>query len=95
MEEYFAIFLKEVEKKTFEAIESGIKMGLEKYSSQMQKNSMNELLSRKEIAKLLSLSLPSIDKYTKEGVIPSHRIGSSIRYYKSEVENSLLKRNFN
>lgn len=48
-----------------------------------------EYLSRKEAAKLLGVSLPTLHDWTKSGKIPGHRIGTRVRYIKSELENSL------
>jgi excisionase family DNA binding protein len=50
-----------------------------------------ELLTRKEAAKLLGVSLPTILDWTKTGKITGYRIASRIRYKRSELENSLLQ----
>jgi excisionase family DNA binding protein len=50
-------------------------------------------LTRQETAKLLSVSLVTIWDWTKKDVIPAFRIGSKIRYKKSDVLNSLSKKN--
>lgn len=49
----------------------------------------NTLLTRQETAKILGISLPTLNNYSKEGKIPSYRIGSRIRYKKQEVISSL------
>lgn len=48
-----------------------------------------ELLNRNEVAKLLQISLPTLNAWSKAGRIPSYRIGSRIRYKKNEVLDSL------
>ena len=48
-----------------------------------------ELLTRKEAAKLLGVSLPTILDWTKTGKIKGYRIGSRVRYKRDEIENSL------
>jgi len=50
-----------------------------------------ELLTRKEAAKLLGVSLPTILDWTKTGKIIGYRISSRIRYKRSDLENSLSK----
>lgn len=50
-----------------------------------------ELLTRKEAAKLLSISLPTLLDFTKSGKITGYRIGTRVRYKRSELENSLLQ----
>lgn len=47
------------------------------------------LLSRKEAANLLGVSLGTLSTYCKSGVIISYRIGSLIRFKKSQVMGSL------
>ena len=47
------------------------------------------LLTRKEVAKILQISLPTLNTYTKEGTIPATRLGSMIRYRKCDVDNAL------
>jgi excisionase family DNA binding protein len=48
-----------------------------------------QLLSRKEAAKLLGVSLPTILEWTKTGKITGYRISSRVRYKRSEIESSL------
>lgn len=50
-----------------------------------------ELLTRKQAAKLLCVSLPTILDWTKTGKITGYRISSRIRYKRDELENSLSK----
>lgn len=49
----------------------------------------DELLTRKDAAKLLGITLPTLHKYTKARTIIAHRVGSRIRYKRSELETSL------
>jgi excisionase family DNA binding protein len=48
-----------------------------------------ELLTRREAAKLLGVSLPTILDWTKTGKIIGYRIASRIRYKRNEIENAL------
>lgn len=50
-----------------------------------------ELITRKQAATLLSVSLPTVNDWTKTGKIKGYRIGSRIRYKRNEIENSLLQ----
>lgn len=54
----------------------------------------NEYLTRKETAQILGVSLPTLNEFSKRGLIPSYRIATRIRYKKDEVYESLQKRNF-
>lgn len=51
----------------------------------------NTLLTRKQTAALLGISLPTLNEWTKAGELAGYRIGASIRYKKTEVEQSLSK----
>ena len=48
-----------------------------------------DLLTRKETASILGISLPTLHEWTKDSKIPAYRIGTRIRYKRIEVEQSL------
>jgi excisionase family DNA binding protein len=48
-----------------------------------------QLLTRKEVAKLYGVSLPTILDWTKTGKLIGYRIASRVRYKRSEIEKSL------
>lgn len=50
-----------------------------------------EYITRKEAAQFLSVSLVTLNQWTKEGIIQGYRIGTRVRYKKNEVLNSLTK----
>ncbi|MEQ7800530.1 helix-turn-helix domain-containing protein [Pedobacter sp. ASV1-7] len=50
-----------------------------------------ELLTRKQIANLLNISLPTLDLRIKDGVIPSYRIGKKLLFDKKAVLHSIEK----
>lgn len=50
-----------------------------------------DLLSRKEAAKVLGVSLPTLNEWSKSGVITGYRISSRVRYKRNEIEQSLLQ----
>jgi predicted DNA-binding transcriptional regulator AlpA len=54
----------------------------------------NEYISRKETSQILGISLPTLNDYSKRGLLPSYRIGSRILYKKEEVFKSLNQRLF-
>lgn len=55
----------------------------------LQNDTAPELITRKETALLLGISLPTLHSWTKKGVLPAKRIGSRIRYEKSAVFEAL------
>jgi excisionase family DNA binding protein len=50
-------------------------------------------LTRDNVAKLLSISLVTLWKYTKDGLIPAFRIGTKVRYKESDVIAALKRMN--
>ena len=48
-----------------------------------------ELITRKETAQILGISLPTLNDWTKIGILPAQRIGTRIRYKRTDVYNSL------
>lgn len=50
-----------------------------------------ELLTRKEASEYLKVSLPTLDRWTKAGLIPSYLLGTRVRYKRAELFNSLVK----
>lgn len=51
----------------------------------------DELVTRKQAAKYLGLSLPTLHEYTQRGIVTGYRIGSRVRYRRGELLNALLK----
>lgn len=47
-------------------------------------------LSRNEVAILLKISLPTLNEYSKFGILQSYRIGNRVLYKKNEVENAIV-----
>jgi excisionase family DNA binding protein len=48
-----------------------------------------KLLSRKQAADFLNISLTTLWSWSKSGIVESHRINRSIRYKKSELDQAL------
>jgi len=65
----------------------------------MQKNSIlepkpeTELLTRLETASILGISLPTLNEWTKQGIIPGYRISSRVRYKRAEIMEAVTKIN--
>ena len=69
-----------------EAVEEQFK----KYQSNRPKEP-EEILNRKETSKYFGCSLPTLNGYTKQGIIKAYRIGNKVRYKKSDVEAALIE----
>ena len=48
-----------------------------------------EFLTRKEAAKLLGISLVTLNTWTKEGKVSGYRIASRVRYKREDLVNAL------
>ena len=49
----------------------------------------SDLRSRKETAKKLCISLPTLHLFTKEGIIRAYRIGNRVLYKQEDIDNAL------
>ena len=72
-------------------ISQAVKVEVEAFKNSFNQIPNNDLITRKEAAKILGVSLPTLNTRTKDGDIPAYRTGSSVRYKKEEVINSLNK----
>jgi excisionase family DNA binding protein len=59
-----------------------------------QRKDGNPYVSRKEACSLLKISLPTLNDWTKRGLLVSYRIGSRVLYKLDEVNLALDKRVF-
>jgi excisionase family DNA binding protein len=57
-------------------------------------NNIPKYLTRKEASVLLKISLPTLNEWTKEGLLISYQIDNRILYKANEVDGALRKRNF-
>lgn len=71
---------------------SGVIDALEKRYATSQKEE-EQILTREEAAKLLSISLVTLWDLTRKDKIPAFRIGNKVRYKKSDVLNALTQKN--
>ena len=59
----------------------------------IQEMNEDKLLTRKETAKMLSVSLVTLCDWEKKNIIQSYRIGNLVRYKKSDIIKALIKKN--
>lgn len=45
--------------------------------------------TREEVTKIFKLSLPTIDRYVKLGLIKSHRIGNRVLFSEDDIQEAL------
>ncbi|MCB9001678.1 MAG: helix-turn-helix domain-containing protein [Bacteroidales bacterium] len=56
---------------------------------QQVKETTPELLTRAETAEYLGVSLPTLNDWTKHGIIKGYRIAGRVRYKRPDIENAL------
>lgn len=49
------------------------------------------IYTRQETAKLLDISLPTLNEYTKHGFIVAYRLGYKVRYRLEDIQNALTR----
>lgn len=72
-------------------ISETIKKELEKLPNINSPPQDPEFISRKEVGKLVKISLPTLTDYVMRGILPAYRIGNNVRFRKDEVLNALEK----
>lgn len=72
------------------AIQGAVKNEIEKLNLS-KPETITEYITRKDTAGILGISLPTLNDWSKRGIIPSYRIASRVRYKRAEVLNSLQK----
>lgn len=72
---------------------TGVREELKSFASSLQGNNEDQLLTRDETAKMLSISLVTLHNWTKNDIIPAFRIGNKVRFKKSEVLTALKQMN--
>lgn len=60
-------------------------------TAEPNKEQASDLLTRKQAAKLLGVSYPTLNEWSKAGVITGYRIATRVRYKRYELEQSLLQ----
>src|SRR5215510_1703776 len=61
--------------------------------SQVNFEKQSDYYSRKEVAKLLKITLPTLHDWTKLGYLKSYKIGTRVLYKPNEVKEALEKGN--
>ncbi len=54
----------------------------------------NPYLTRKEVSEMLDISLPTLNDWSKSGLLQSYKIGNRVLYKAFEIENAISKAAF-
>lgn len=76
-----------------ESILNDVKVELQKITEHFQPVAPPEYLTRKEISVILKVSLVTISDWDKKKILTPYRLGSLIRYKRSEIEAALVNIN--
>lgn len=55
-------------------------------NAKVQPEQQDEYISRKQAAKMLKISLPTLCEWSKTGIIKGYRIATRVRYKRRELE---------
>jgi len=83
-----------VEKASLEEIKIEIRAIVEEVISSSLENikwNDNRLLKRQEVSELLGVSLVTLNKWNKLGVLPAFSIGTRVYYYWEDVQNAMKR----
>jgi len=64
-----------------------VRLAMDKIDNEKSESKLSEYMTVDEVAKLLKLSKKTIRNWTSEGKIPSVKLGSAVRYRKTQIEN--------
>ena len=76
-----------------ELIEESISHAIKSYDSNKPLPQQDELLTQKQVCKLLDVSVSSIIKWKKQGLLPYHKVNSRVYYKRNEVVDAMAKFN--
>lgn len=88
------IHVYEIEPEDFKnEILAGVEKLLKEFSKQFTPKHPEIWMSRKDVGEFLGISLVTIHTWGKEGVLKPYKIGSRVRFKRSDIENTLLESN--
>jgi excisionase family DNA binding protein len=67
-----------------------VRAELKEIVQNFQPKKQPEYLTRKEVAKILKVSLVTLSDWNKKGVLKPYRLGNLIRYKRAELEKALI-----
>jgi excisionase family DNA binding protein len=70
-------------------IQDAVKQALNEKKEQTSE--LTSHVSRKEAAKILGVSLPTLNKYTTAGIVTAYRNGGRVRYMQQDLEACFKK----
>jgi len=75
------------------SIVKGVEIKLSELEQKFQPREPSSWITKKEVATILSISIVTVDDWSKKGILNPFRIGNQIRFKRKEVEKALTKIN--
>jgi hypothetical protein len=72
-------------------ISKSVKKELNSFYEKLQPKEQITWITRKQVGEILSISLVSVDDWTKRNILTAYRISNKKRYRRHEVESALTK----
>jgi len=79
------------EERLTQSILDGVEEKLNSFKENFHPKELTKWITRNEVREILSISLVTVDKWTKKGILIAYRIGNKKRFKRDEVENALTK----
>lgn len=76
-----------------DALLNGVDKKLKEFEKNFQPKEPTSWLTKKEVSKILSISIVTVDDWSKKGILSPFRIGNRIRFKRSDIEQALTKIN--
>ena len=73
-----------------ESILSEVRVELQSITQNFQPQKQPEYLTRKEVAKILKVTVVTLSDWDKKGVLKPYRLGNLIRYKRDEIDQALI-----
>ncbi len=69
----------------------GVKTYLNDFRKQLEPKTPTEYLTRREVAKMLSVDLSTIHNWKKKGILKAYQVGGRVIFKREDVENAIVE----
>lgn len=73
-----------------EIVRESVTEALKRFQPSASKRKAKKLLTRKEVAELLHISLVTLHEWCNKGILKPHRINSRVYFYEEEIMGALM-----
>lgn len=73
-----------------ETILKGVKEQLDELKKDFKPKEPTEYLTRKEVAKILKISLVTVHEWAKNGILKPYKMGNRTYFIRKEIEDSMV-----